>query len=402
MPLPYFNRPSSRLEDSPVPSPPSRFSAMQQNVRSMLNGSSIYSSSPMLSNHSTPKLPLLGFLRRPHSLAGLGVSEVDLPRDSTSSRSPLHPQYTAGSYIRAISPEEDEPAGPPTAHVRHGSDYGSVDPETEHLAELVNTRRTRTRRRRRRKHRQQAWVRKRNERGVCFSFVKNPAARSKCTACLMSGLFLTVVLTVYLSIALTRPHLGQEVHVLFILVILCTTIFFCHSLIRLCMLALHPPSDHPRIPSMTGPEGFTPVRPIRVHLARDEEIAVGSRDGAGDPEKEVSTVAMPPPAYGLWRCSVRVNPDLLHWQRADQATGVGGPRPPTTFPTTQPNPRSGPVSSPQPPQVEEEPASHEPRPPSYISEDGVSYVVSAVPRSVAPSVTGMSDIHPAWRPGFAA
>ena len=70
------------------------------------------------------------------------------------------------------------------------------------------------------------------------------------------------------------------------------------------MLALHPPSDHPRIPSMTGPEGFTPVRPIRVRLARDEEIAIGSGDGAGDPEKEVSAVSMPPPAYGLWRCSV--------------------------------------------------------------------------------------------------
>lgn len=195
MPLPYFNRPSSRLEGSPSSSPPSRFSAMQQNVRSILNGSSIYSNSPVPSNNSTPKLPLLGFLRRPHSPPGLGVPEVDLPRDSTSSRSPLHPQYTAGSYMREIAPEEDEPAGPPTAHVRHGSDYGSVDPETEHLAELVNNRRTRTRRRRR-KHRQRAWVRKRKDRSVCFSFIKSPAARSKCTACLMSGIFLTTVLTI--------------------------------------------------------------------------------------------------------------------------------------------------------------------------------------------------------------
>lgn len=399
MPLPYFNRPSSWLGDSPSSSP-SRFSAMQQNVRSILNGSSIYSNSPVPSNNSTPKLPLLGFLRRPHSPPSVGVSEVDLSRDSTSSRSPLHPQYTAGSYMREIAPEEDEPVGPPTAHVRHGSHYGSVDPETEHLAELVNNRRTRTRRRRR-KHRQRAWVRKRKDGSVCFSFIKSPAARSKCTACLMSGIFLTTVLTIYLSIALTHPHLGQEVHVLFILVILCTTIFFCHSLIRLCMLALHPPSDHPRIPSMTGPEGFTPVRPIRVHLARDEEIAIGSGDGTGDPEKEVSAVSMPPPAYGLWRCSVRVDPNLLHWQRADRATGIGGTRPPSTFPVAHPNSHSGSISSPQQPHVEEESASHEPRPPSYISDDGVSYAVSAVPRSVAPSMTGMSDVHPAWRPGFA-
>lgn len=92
---------------------------------------------------------------------------------------------------------------------------------------------------------------------------------------------------------------------LFILVILCTTIFFCHSLIRLCMLALRPPSDLPHIPSMTGPDGFKPIRPIRVHLARDEEAAVG--DEVADPESpepEKEKVTMPPPAYGLWRSSV--------------------------------------------------------------------------------------------------
>ena len=91
----------------------------------------------------------------------------------------------------------------------------------------------------------------------------------------------------------------------------------------------------------------------------------------------------------------------MHWQRADRATGIGGTRPPSTFPVAHPNSHSGSISSPQQPHVEEESASHEPRPPSYISDDGVSYAVSAVPRSVAPSMTGMSDVHPAWRPGFA-
>jgi hypothetical protein len=107
-----------------------------------------------------------------------------------------------------------------------------------------------------------------------------------------------------LSIALTHSHLGQEVHVLFIMVILCTTIFFCHSLIRLCMLALRPETDLPRIPDMAGPEGFKPTRPIRVHLAGDEEIAVGGEVADTAEELEKEKVQMPPPAYGLWRCSV--------------------------------------------------------------------------------------------------
>ncbi|KAF2813015.1 uncharacterized protein BDZ99DRAFT_247555 [Mytilinidion resinicola] len=417
MPLPHFHRPSPRLDDSPAPSSVSRFSVMQNNVRSILNGSSVYSNSPPPSNNNTPKLPLLGFLRRPHSPPSLPLADSELRRDSTYSQSPLRPQHTAGSYIRAINSEDvvRGPVAPEMVHTRNEShsSYGSVDPETEHLAEIVNHSRRRRKRRRRTRAvpERRAWIRKRGERGVCFPFVKSPAARTKCTACLISGLFLIVVLTIYLSIALTRPHLGQEVHILFIMVILCTTIFFCHSLIRLCMLALRPESDLPHIPSMTGPDGFKPIRPIRVHLARDEEIGVGSEAAEVEAEPEKEKVQMPPPAYGLWRSSVRVDPNLLHWQRADAAEASGAlpaTRPPSVFPSfsSHPNSRSGSLSNihqqaPAPADRVEEPASRDPRPPSYVSDDGVAYVVAAVPRSVAPSVTGMSDVHPAWRPGFA-
>lgn len=160
------------------------------------------------------------------------------------------------------------------------------------------------------------------------------------------------------------------------------------------MLALHPPEETPRIPSMTGPEGFNPVRPIRVHLARDEELGGEVEDeGEPDPEKKV---AQPPPAYGLWRSSVRVDPNLLHWQRVEQQNG-SGPLP--TPQGSQPGSRNGSVSGPVPEASNTE--NPGPRPPSYVSDDGVSYVVEAAPRSVAPSHTGVSDIHPAWRPGYA-
>jgi len=110
--------------------------------------------------------------------------------------------------------------------------------------------------------------------------------------------FLTLVLTIYLTLALSNRDESEEFHVLLILIILVTTIFFCHALIRLCMMIINPPNDDdlPRnLPSMVGPGGYAnPVVPIRVALARDEEAA----------GIESEATKMPPPAYGLWRESV--------------------------------------------------------------------------------------------------
>ncbi|ORY15708.1 hypothetical protein BCR34DRAFT_477604 [Clohesyomyces aquaticus] len=434
MPRPSFPsfrrspRPEQQRNASPASTSSSQFGALHGNVRSMINGSSVYSDSPAPSNNNTPKIPFLGFLgRRPQSPPDpIVLPDNEGPRESTDSRSPLRPPHTAGSYMRTIG-HFGTPRQPETAFSRHPADVPldyerSVDPETAQLQDELHGRRPR-RHRRRRKHRtggrhdpsrQPAthWVRRREERGICFSFMRSRAARGKCYACLISGLFLMTVLTIYLSLALTRKSLGQEVHVLFIMVILGTTIFFCHSLIRLCMLALHPEdeSSRPRIPDMTGPEGFQPIRPIRVHLARDEELGLADESDPDDAEKE-KVISHPPPAYGLWRSSVRVDPNLLHWQRADaagvdpRASGIL-PGPPPSFPFQRPQSlasshhqqsRNGSiVADPSP-----EPETQGPRPPSYVSDDGVSYVVEAAPRSVAPGSSGVSDIHPAWRPGFA-
>lgn len=200
-----------------------------------------------------------------------------------------------------------------------------------------------------------------------------------------------------LAFALTDKNLGQEIHILFIMVLLTITIFFCHSLIRLCMLMLNPPSEEQRfVPNMSGAEGFQPIIPIRVHLQRDEEATLESEgalesDGNAD-DSEKHMLPPPPPAYGLWRSSVRADPNLLHWQRVDQAN----PR------VTSRGRRSR--NSPEPEAAAPEPSAPEgPRPPSYVSEDGVSYIVEATPRStvIAESQTGNSEIHPAWRPGYA-
>lgn len=167
------------------------------------------------------------------------------------------------------------------------------------------------------------------------------------------------------------------------------------------MLILNPPrEDHrPHLPDMTGSDGFQPIVPIRVHLARDEEAGSDmDRDVERDidPEKD-NMPPPPPPAYGLWRSSVRVDPNLLHWQRVeDQAQNNR-----QSVTTDLSYSRNGSVSGP-PAATRAPPAQEGPRPPSYVSEDGVSYIVEAAPRStVRQSHSGVSDIHPAWRPGYA-
>ncbi|KAI4165980.1 MAG: hypothetical protein LQ342_000411 [Letrouitia transgressa] len=71
-----------------------------------------------------------------------------------------------------------------------------------------------------------------------------------------------------------------------------------------------------RVPSQENEEGFArPRAPIRVILARDEELGFHDDETSGATRE---TVQHPPPAYGLWRSSVRADPNLIHWQRIKQ------------------------------------------------------------------------------------
>lgn len=114
-----------------------------------------------------------------------------------------------------------------------------------------------------------------------------------------------------LSLTLTKNITSSEFTILLILIILFITIFFCHSLIKLCMLViksrngtLQSSNSSSREGGVVRPEmiqqiapgsGYAiPREPIRVVLARDEE-AVGI---------ESEATKLGPPAYGLWRESV--------------------------------------------------------------------------------------------------
>ncbi len=83
-----------------------------------------------------------------------------------------------------------------------------------------------------------------------------------------------------------------------ILILIFVTIFFSHSLIRLCMLVVKArkrEAMRAHLPEMVGSEGYAiPQEPIHVVLARDEEAA--------GVESEATKTG--PPAYGAWRESV--------------------------------------------------------------------------------------------------
>ncbi|PCD35895.1 hypothetical protein AU210_008451 [Fusarium oxysporum f. sp. radicis-cucumerinum] len=178
--------------------------------------------------------------------------------------------------------------------------------------------------------------------------------------CLTSGLFLIILVTVYLALSMTHKVNTREMNIMLILVVLFAAAFFFHGLIRLCLLIIKSNREAAeranRPPRYRAPRYAVPPVPIPVVLAQDEE-AVGMESEATKTQ---------PPAYGRWRETVRVDPDRLFWQR-NEAVDLSQIRP---------NTRAG------------------PRPPSYVSEDGISYVVEAQPRSTAPTTEVPLPTHP--------
>ncbi|KAI6363534.1 hypothetical protein MCOR25_005891 [Pyricularia grisea] len=255
--------------------------------------------------------------------------------------------------------------------------------ENETEEERRQRRRERHRRRRARERRE---TRSTSKRFLgCFPYPQSKHVRTQLLKCFVSGMFLVGLLITYLTLFLTNNMATSEFTVLLVLIMLFTAIIFLHGMVRLCMYMLKTPAgrrehderlsaeersilrrNRAAMQQAYAPGGYAiPEQPIRVVLARDEEAA----------GIESETTKYKPPAYGLWRESVRVDPNRIYWQRNEHPALRGG---------------GGGESGSE----EEAGATGVRRPPSYASDDGVSYVVEARPRSMAPTMDVPLPPHP--------
>lgn len=165
---------------------------------------------------------------------------------------------------------------------------------------------------------------------------------------------------------LSNHSTSEPFTVAMILGILVFTAFFLHTLFRLYTLReqisfshalntrqqpksrrfryplqsrlLHPHLNRIRNPDKLPNDDavYTPTMAVRVHLVEDEEAVLPARDDEveGPLPEQAATVphplVAPPPAYGLWRCSVRADPKLLFWLPAATPTRSSS----TTLPAT--------------------------------------------------------------------
>jgi hypothetical protein len=171
------------------------------------------------------------------------------------------------------------------------------------------------------------------------------------------------------------------------------------------MAAVRPPHTSFSRSEMSGPGGYAnPRRPIRVVIARDEEAA-----GVVSEESK-----RPPPAYGVWRESVRVDPDRMFWARNPECNAEQPARSNRGSRNWGGNSRADPsemsesgytshysslpdleAGGARAGQGEGEEGTR--RPPSYISDDGVGYVVEVAPRRLFGAVEDPLPVHPAER-----
>jgi hypothetical protein len=235
------------------------------------------------------------------------------PGTSVASEAAPRPSFSRAMQERLATLTPPEPAAQVEAdQQRHRlRRFDGADPAELHLAAMAEDGRRRTRGR---PH--DRAPRPPPKRFLfCFPWIKSRRIRSQILRCFVSGTFLTLLLAVCkyyaglysmgmlthdtdLALSITKNINNSEFTVLLILIILFTTIFFCHGLIRLCMLVVRPRRDDEsrgHLPRFIGPGGYAvPRQPIRVVLARDEEAAGIDSD----------TTKTKPPAYGLWRESV--------------------------------------------------------------------------------------------------
>ncbi|CAK7208763.1 hypothetical protein SBRCBS47491_000203 [Sporothrix bragantina] len=373
---------------------------------------------------------------RPGTAIAVSMGNMGPARPSADITEPV-PAYPAQHFhSRSQSSSEESLGDDGSRRDRRRRHFEGADPAEMHLATMANDGR------RRRHHRQESsrsGGRRQQRRYVvemvgappqaspsqptkrkrflfCFPYIKSRRMRAQILRCFVSGIILILLVGIFLALYLSSNIYNTEFEVLLIMIVLLTAIFFAHGLVRLCMMVLHPlsPAEEAAaeeryrrrhggqsgLPNIYGPGGYAiPHQPIRVVLARDEEAA----------GLESVTAKIQPPAYGLWRESVRVDPNRIYWQRNEDASvssnssrsrdaSNNSSRSRSQSSGRGANMRGGAASS----DADNDNSARDstdgrqsPRPPSYMSDDGVQYVVEAQPRSIAPTAEIPLPQHPA-------
>ncbi|KAF3907602.1 hypothetical protein AA313_de0204252 [Arthrobotrys entomopaga] len=165
------------------------------------------------------------------------------------------------------------------------------------------------------------------------SCLNKPELKTKVAILLVWSIVFIVVLAIYLGLFMNNKLTSPPLQIALILITLMAAFFFFHSMVRVC-LALTRPFSYPdeEAPRTTetysnpmfagmipGQWGYAqPSRPIQVYTMPGQSGAAIEREDDGAPKD----LPVPPPAYGFWRQTVRVNPDQFYWMRRSEAENV--------------------------------------------------------------------------------
>ncbi|CAF9903710.1 MAG: hypothetical protein GOMPHAMPRED_000508 [Gomphillus americanus] len=196
---------------------------------------------------------------------------------------------------------------------------------------------------RRRRRQRKRPTKKKSSVPILFPAMQSQRVRAKMLHSIIFASIMVLLGISYFTLVKINANINSF-QVIFVLIFILLAIALLHSL-GSCFLLVRRWNARQR---QRGDQEsiFAPSdRAIPVILVRDEEIGISGNASDEDeteakPEK---TVTRPPPAYGLWRDSVRADPNLLHWQRvAEQAEAPEVPnvsehipRPPSYTPPVQ-------------------------------------------------------------------
>ncbi|KAL2839789.1 hypothetical protein BJX68DRAFT_271980 [Aspergillus pseudodeflectus] len=158
----------------------------------------------------------------------------------------------------------------------------------------------------------------------CALMMKDSDIQSRVYRLAVSTVLLLANFAIYLSFVVIRVFRGAWIYIVLIAILLCLGVIWCHALIRFIMGIYHFPNNgatnRTLLPlDMAEAASYAqPNQPIHVIMAGDDsEERLSENHGAIGAQ-----ITVPPPAYGLWQSSVRLNPDLLFWQRVDNPSSV--------------------------------------------------------------------------------